>query len=43
MPLYALPYDWNNSGNLKFYQNVSILKHALRESLFDEIIESIEN
>ena len=30
MPLNALPHEWNNSGNLKFYQIVSIFKHALR-------------
>ena len=36
-PLYALPYEWNNSGNLMFYTNLITFKHALRDQLFDEL------
>jgi len=43
MPMYSLPHEWNNSGDLKYYQNIAIFKHELRESIFFEIYESIEN
>jgi len=43
MPMYSLPHEWNISGDLKFYPNLAIFKHALRESIFLEIYESIEN
>lgn len=39
-PLYALPFEWNNSGNLIYYENVVTFKHALRDQLFLELSES---
>ena len=38
-PYYALPHLWNNSGNLKFYDNKISFKRALREQLFEELVE----
>jgi len=43
LPMYSLPYEWNNSGVLKYYANVSIFKYALRESMFEEILMEIED
>jgi len=43
LPMYSLPYEWNNSGVLKYYANVSIFKYALRETMFEEILMEIEN
>jgi len=37
IPLYALPYEWNQSGVLTLYPNRITFKHALREQLFSEI------
>jgi hypothetical protein len=37
MPLYSLPWEWNNSGNLMFYNNHITFKHALRGHLFGEL------
>jgi len=39
MPIYALPEAWNACGNLMFYENKKTLKHSLRESLLEELIE----
>ena len=36
-PIYALLDEWNNSGDLKFYNNLITYKHALREQLFQEL------
>ena len=41
-PFYALPHLWNNSGNLKFYDNKITFKRVLREQLFEELVE-LEN
>jgi len=38
MPLYALPEAWNTCGNLMFYENKITFKHALRESLLEELL-----
>ena len=37
LPFYSLPYLWNQSGNLKFYDNPITFKRALRSQLFEEI------
>lgn len=39
LTLYSLPNEWNLSGDLKFYANRITFKHALREKLFDELID----
>ena len=37
MPIFSLPDEWNNSGNLKYYNNKITFKHALREQLLNEL------
>jgi len=37
LPIYSLPLEWNNSGDLKFYGNTITFKHALREAMFEEV------
>ena len=37
-PLYLLATEWNNSGDLIFYENQITFRHALRDKLFEEII-----
>ena len=36
-PLYKLPTEWNNCGNLMFYDNRFTFRRNLREQLFLEI------
>jgi hypothetical protein len=36
-PIYSLPSEWNNSGELMFYTNEITFKFALREKLLSEI------
>jgi hypothetical protein len=43
LPYHALPTEWNNSGNLQFYENKITFKHALREQLFTELLEPNDN
>ena len=43
MPLYSLALEWNNLGNLMFYDNKINFKKALREQLFTELFAEIEN
>jgi hypothetical protein len=38
-PIYSLPLEWNNAGELVFYENRAIFKHALREKLFEELMD----
>ena len=38
LPLYSLPYEWNNSGDLKFYENLVTFNCALKNKLFDEVL-----
>jgi hypothetical protein len=33
MPIYTLPLEWNNSGDLQFYQNTATFKIILKETL----------
>jgi len=37
-PIYSLPLEWNNAGELVFYENRATFKHALREKLFEELM-----
>ena len=37
LTFYALPYKWNNSGNLMFYENRHTFRLALRDQLFQEV------
>ena len=39
LPIYALPAEWNSAGELKYYMNKITFKHALREKLFEELID----
>ena len=39
-PIHALPTEWNNSGTLMYYDNVITFKHALRDQLFEELVEN---
>jgi hypothetical protein len=36
MPIYMLPDEWNNCGDLQFYSNVATFKIMLYETLFRE-------
>jgi hypothetical protein len=40
LPIYSLPFEWNNSGNLRFYTNQITFYHALRDQLFTELEEN---
>jgi len=31
--------EWNNAGDLIFYENRATFKHALPEKLFEELLE----
>ena len=33
LPLYSLPFEWNNSDVLIYYENQITFKYALRETL----------
>jgi hypothetical protein len=37
IPLYSLPLEWNNLGDLKFYQNRTTFKIALLYDLFESL------
>ncbi len=37
IPLYSLPLEWNNLGDLKFYQNRFTFKTALLYDLFESL------
>jgi hypothetical protein len=36
-PLYSLAKEWNDAGNLRFYENKITFTHALRGQMFDEL------
>jgi hypothetical protein len=36
MPIYTLPDEWNNCGDLQFYSNIATFKIMLYETLFRE-------
>jgi hypothetical protein len=36
MPIYTLPLEWNNSGDLQFYQNTATFKIILKETLLQK-------
>ena len=36
-PLYSLPFTWNKSDELVFYENPITFRYALRDKLFNEI------
>jgi len=38
-PLYSLPLEWNHAGELMFYENRTTFKLALREKLFEELLD----
>jgi len=38
-PLYSLPLEWNNAGELVLYENRTTFKHALHEKLFKELMD----
>jgi hypothetical protein len=41
-PIYALPEEWNNAGNLIYYENQITFRHALRNMLCEEIQNRIQ-
>jgi hypothetical protein len=43
IPIYSLPHLWNNAGNLRFYDNKITFRRALREHLFEEIQNEIND
>ena len=42
-PIYALPEEWNNAGNLIYYENQITFRHALRNFLCEEIQNRIQS
>jgi hypothetical protein len=40
IPLYTLPTEWNNSHDLRFYQNFATFKITLSETLFRTLAEA---
>jgi hypothetical protein len=36
IPIYTLPLEWNNSGDLQFYQNMTTFKITLKETLLSK-------
>jgi hypothetical protein len=40
IPLYTLPTEWNNSLDLRFYQNLATFKIILSETLFRTLAEA---
>jgi Reverse transcriptase (RNA-dependent DNA polymerase) len=40
IPLHYLPFEWNNSGDLQFYQNRETFRIILRETLMREFEEA---
>ncbi len=42
MPIYALPKEWNDCGVLMFYENRTTFKHALKESLFEDLMVQVQ-
>jgi hypothetical protein len=37
IPLYSLPYEWNNVGDLIFHHNKNLFRNLLREKLLNEL------
>jgi hypothetical protein len=37
IPIYSLPAAWNAAGDLRFYQNKTTFKIALKDKLLSEI------
>jgi hypothetical protein len=42
-PIYSLPHTWNNCGALMFYDNKFTFLHALRDHLFTELENELNN
>jgi hypothetical protein len=43
LPIYSLPKEWNNSENLRFYENKITFLYALRGQMFDELANELED
>jgi hypothetical protein len=37
IPLYSLPLEWNNLGDLIFHNNKNLFRNLLKEKLFENI------
>jgi hypothetical protein len=37
IPLYSLPFDWNNIGDISLHNNKNLFKNLLRDKLMKEI------
>lgn len=37
IPLYSLPFEWNNIGDIILHNNKNLFKNLLREKLMNEI------
>jgi hypothetical protein len=42
LPIYSLPNEWNNAGNLVFYENKITFNFALKNQLFEELLTNID-
>jgi hypothetical protein len=42
IPIYSLPAAWNAAGNLRFYQNRTTFKIALKDPLLAELETDID-
>ena len=43
LPIYSLPNEWNNAGNLVFYENKITFNIALKNQLFKELLTNIDS
>jgi hypothetical protein len=39
IPIYSLPAAWNEAGDIRFYQNRTTFRIALKDKLLSEIVE----
>ena len=37
IPLYSIPYEWNNLGNMTFHRNKTLFRNLLKEKLINDI------
>jgi hypothetical protein len=42
IPLYSLPFEWNNIGDLRFQANPITFSFALKNTLFEQVYSEID-
>ncbi len=41
IPLYSLPFEWNNLGNFVFHKNKNLFRNLLKEKLLEDITDQL--